>query len=133
MGPAGRMAAVLAVLAAACNPEGGQRYTLHTVMLQMDHVDRALSTKLHAPDAALERLEELKRWSEDPAFDAYLASPLFRGSRGDFEGLQSDYMQRLQRAIDAADAGDAEGLTEAYRKMRFSCEVCHLKFRPQGG
>ncbi|MEM7305154.1 MAG: cytochrome c [Planctomycetota bacterium] len=129
-----RGASVLALaLLPACAGEGGVRskYTLHTVMLQMDYDDKALAQQLGQPDQALGTLESLQRWGTDAAFEAYVARGTFEGDPADFRERQTLFQTRLDAALSAARSGDPAALQAKYFELRMSCELCHAEYRPE--
>ena len=118
-------------LLGACSGGGGSKYTLHTVMLQMDHDDKALMQTLGDPARATPSLESLQRWGSDPAFEAYVGSVLFEGDPADFRSQHDGFKKKLEAALQAARDGDAGALQSRYFQMRMSCETCHAKYRPE--
>jgi cytochrome c556 len=125
----GPVAATLVLLGAGCG-ESKPRYSLQQVMFQMQYEQQALEQSLERPQDALERARALRRWSQDPAHEAYAETRGFRGDPAEFTRLREAYHQELDSVIGAAETGDTRALVPAYNRMRAACERCHLKFRP---
>jgi hypothetical protein len=109
------------------------RYSLHTVMLQMDFEDKAVQTLLRTNGSAAEvdlKLAEIERWTMDPSFRDIARRTDLRGSPARLEALRVEFLRALRQVRAAARGGDSGALLEAYLRMRPQCETCHLEFRP---
>ena len=130
MGLRGLLATSLAGLLFACDvPE--PTVTLHTLMLTMELDSKAIEGGSLAPDESLPRLRKLSVASKSEAYEDYLRGTVFDGDENDFRAKLADYTSKLDRAIDAAEQGDAMGFRRAYMSSRLACEVCHAAHRPE--
>ena len=129
------LAAVLALLGmtAGCG-ESGPRYSLKQVMYQMEQDQLAAEKVLGDPDgvpALLERLRSIELYSDRAYFEAYSKRPVFAGNPARFFELYDQYRARLDEALAAAESGDPGAASMAWARLRMSCEVCHVEYRPE--
>jgi len=126
---AGSLVAISLLLLGACG-EGGPRYTLKQVMVEMDWSSKELMTQLSDPPAATENLVKIRDWMQDGAFARH-ASQRWNDERSRaFEAERAKFTVMVEEVLATARSGDTAALLTAYGRMRLTCEVCHATFRP---
>lgn len=125
------------VLALACGGGGAgakPRFTLRQVMFEIDRADKEIQASVGDPGKlprALESARTIDLWMRDASFGAYLGGPTFRGDPAAFETQRSAFRAILDELIQSGERGDAVGFARTYPRMRMTCEVCHLAYRPE--
>ncbi len=128
-----RWICALLLAVASCGGAPKPRYTLQTVMFEVDiqrkKLEGALLTQGGEETAAL-AAQKIRAWFDDPAIPYYLERSDLRGTPEQFRAHEAAALKTLDALIASLQGGAMQEARDTYPDLERGCNACHAVFRP---